>query len=541
MHDHDVFTSQIPKTKHGALYHAFLVAIGTSALVLCLLSFRTSGTAEVTSTSHVCTTTDLLSEANLGTDYRQFDIPALVSAGGFQQNLFGTTTVCSYQRYLGPALVEKDFLNYQFDQQGKLSKKIVSWQTELDQMAMTDLVSRNKIVALARTLTNADAITAQLYIISPNSDIFPRRPYPYAAWVTSVTIDSHTTISVFDAHAGNFVGQALPPPSQGFAFSGPSRLSPCSYPWTSLYQNASAWFSTWGYTTTALEFPLTSVERSVIEDPSTSLFYEIAHGGSTSWQNSCSGVANESMTTAHDIEEWMASREKMPFAFIASCDGLCATGDNTMSYELRKGSDEKTVTVGYCGMSVGTCLTSCWGQSLAWQDAFFNYINQGYTVGAAYDAALADHPNCNTCMQLAGDPDLIIAHAADVGISISDRPDPSIVGGKLAYILKLTNAGPGDAENVMATLTLPPTVQYQTYTTTSTTRCLLVNRNTLTCTVSKLTNTSPLTLSIQVKPLQAGTLTTSGTITASTTDQYQDNNTDQEQTTIYKTSIVPIP
>ncbi|UCC79630.1 MAG: IPTL-CTERM sorting domain-containing protein, partial [Candidatus Zixiibacteriota bacterium] len=142
-----------------------------------------------------------------------------------------------------------------------------------------------------------------------------------------------------------------------------------------------------------------------VQSMSTGMFYELAHGGSGSFANGCIGGTSYEFTTASNIESWIASYPKMRFAFIGSCGGMCNTGDNTFSYEFRKGSVTNTATVGYCGMAETYCAL-CWDYSISWQDALFNYMYQGWTVKAAFDQAMADYPACadtNNCMRFAGD------------------------------------------------------------------------------------------------------------------------------------------
>ena len=86
---------------------------------------------------------------------------------------------------------------------------------------------------------------------------------------------------------------------------------------------------------------------------------------------------------------------------------MCDTGNNTFSYEFRKGLNLHTVTVGYCDMAEDYC-GDCWSYSVGWQDALFSYMNQGWTVKDAFDQAQADYPWCagsNNCMRFAGDED----------------------------------------------------------------------------------------------------------------------------------------
>jgi hypothetical protein len=167
-----------------------------------------------------------------------------------------------------------------------------------------------------------------------------------------------------------------------------------------------------GYVTEAVVWPTEAQVRSHIQSHYTVLFYELAHGGSTSFSNAC-----DDSTRASEIETWIADYHKMPFAFIGSCGGMCSTDDGTLSYEFRKGSNEFTATVGYCGMSDSPCVDDCWyaGHTISWQSALFGYINEGRSVKAAFDLANADYPGCgaNECMRFAGDDRFTLVPVVD--------------------------------------------------------------------------------------------------------------------------------
>ena len=139
--------------------------------------------------------------------------------------------------------------------------------------------------------------------------------------------------------------------------------------------------------------------RSHIQSTETAMFYELAHGGSYYFHNICPD--GESIT-ATEVETWIACYTKMPFTFIGSCGGLCELGPNTLSYAFRKGSSEDTVTVGYCGMGTPECANA-WVYSVRWQDTLFRCMNQGDTVGEAFDRAMVEYPTCLDCMRIAGD------------------------------------------------------------------------------------------------------------------------------------------
>jgi hypothetical protein len=84
-----------------------------------------------------------------------------------------------------------------------------------------------------------------------------------------------------------------------------------------------------------------------------------------------------------------------------------------MSFEFRKGSNFDAVVVGYCGMDLTPCEATCWPDALDWQNELFYWMNQGYTVGNAFDRANLAFPFCAIaeCMRTGGDVDLVFAGA----------------------------------------------------------------------------------------------------------------------------------
>jgi hypothetical protein len=164
-----------------------------------------------------------------------------------------------------------------------------------------------------------------------------------------------------------------------------------------------------GYSTEEVEWPTESKVQSHVQSHETAMFYELAHGGSNYFASGCTGGYYAEYTSASEIESWIAGYEKMPFAFIGSCDGMAWTGDNTFAYEFRKGSGENTTVVGYAGMSEPQCDV-CWTYSLSWQNALFGYMSSGDAVKDAFDQANADYPVCATpnCMRFAGDEDFAV-------------------------------------------------------------------------------------------------------------------------------------
>jgi hypothetical protein len=320
----------------------------------------------------------------------------------FERMEIGDLIVFWHQRTIEGAVVEKDQIVYQFDSKSeKLLNKNMSWRDDLPQNIDVSIGAVE-----AESKVEGEPISSTLYIISPESDVYIVDNLPdHPCWVIRALRGDIMQIVVIDAVTGDSLGYGIPPPYTSFSFSGPQYESPCDGVWQGWYQSAEYWFNMLGYDCNGTVWPAKTTIQNHVQSMTTGMFYELAHGGSSYFANGCIGESYYEFTNASDIELWIANYPKMPFAFIGSCGGLCQTGDNTFSYEFRKGSLTNTATVGYCGMAETYCAL-CWDYSIGWQDALFNYMYQGLTVKAAFDLAQADYPACagtNNCMRFAGD------------------------------------------------------------------------------------------------------------------------------------------
>ena len=328
------------------------------------------------------------------------------NGGEFKRAEIGNKTIYFQQRMIGNAIVEKDFILYHFDKGTKgLSEKQMHWRKSLAEHIVPKITREQ-----AESMVEGKILFTKLYIISPKSDVFPLDPTPEnPCWVVRSALDDFIIITVIDAITGEQLAYGVPPPQfTGFSFSSPQYSNPCSGNWTSWYLNARNWFETMGYPTEAVKWPTKEKVQSHIQNTKTAMFYEVAHGDSSSFSSGCS---DSDYVTANEIMSWISDYPKMPFSFLGNCNGMCDTGAGTLSYEFRRGSLSDTATVGYCGMSEGYC-SDCWIYSVEWQDALFSYMNEGYTVQEAYDKAMADYPMCapsqGPCMRFAGDEDFAV-------------------------------------------------------------------------------------------------------------------------------------
>ncbi len=323
----------------------------------------------------------------------------------FQEGVFGDKIVYYHQRMIGEATVEMDNIVYQFDREtGELLAKRVNWREDLPRELPADLISRQE----AEEVVGGDIQFSKLYYISPRSAVFPIKPAPAdPCWVVRSVVDGRLVVKVVNAVTGAVLGDGVPPPYTAFSFSGPWE---CPYygAWTTWYQNAADWFDDMGYSTEAVKWPTLEQIRGHVKSDHTAMFYELNHGGSSSFMYGCDGSTGVDVT-AFKVAIWIANRAKMPFTFLGSCEGMCDTLGGSFSSAFRKSSWEATTTVGYCHMSESWC-SDCWGESIAWQTALFDYMNQGWSVYDAFLQANADIPSCglNECMRFAGDPDFAV-------------------------------------------------------------------------------------------------------------------------------------
>lgn len=352
------------------------------------------------------------------------------------------------QRKIEEAIVQRDYILYRFDKRTQeLQDMRINWRDDLPE-ELPQIIAKEQ----AQSMVEGEVRFSRLFYISGESDVFPIRPAPEnPCWVIESFKQGRITVTVIDAVEGRIAGYGVPPPYTAFSLTGPINFEEedCSDGWDGWYENARDWFNTMGYNTEAIRWPTEEETRNHIQSETTVMFYELAHGGSYGFTNACWDD-----TSADEIETWIADHYKMPFAFIGSCGGMCDTNDGTLSYELRKGSTENSATVGYCGMGGSPCAEECWygDYTIPWQTALFNYMNQGWTVKAAFDQANAEYPACgvNGCMRFAGDEAFVVVPVVigRGGKAHSPRPADKATDVTLNAILQWTAAVSADSHDV---------------------------------------------------------------------------------------------
>jgi len=306
-----------------------------------------------------------------------------------------------HQRMIGDAIVERDFIRYKFNlTTDQLIEDSVSWRDGLPE-SVEPVIAREQAEAMCEGMIQF----SDLWIISPGTDIFKLDPIPSnPCWIVSSIDNGRMMLTIIDAITGEKLGNGIPPPYEGFTQYGPDWGNCPMPPYYYAYaENARIWFEAMGYSTESVGNASGAKVQSHIQSDNTAMFYELDHGGSTSYHNQC-----DDDITATEIETWINAYASMPFAFVGSCGGLCALGDGNFSFEFRKGSSIGTATVGYCDMSAAWCAT-CWSYAIPWQTELFTHMDAGSTVQYGFTQANLDYPTCagaNNCTRFDGDASL---------------------------------------------------------------------------------------------------------------------------------------
>ena len=120
--------------------------------------------------------------------------------------------------------------------------------------------------------------------------------------------------------------------------------------------------------------------------------------------------------------------------------------------------------------------------------------------------------------------------AADVGITLSDAPDPVFINSQLTYTITITNAGPTLASSVIVTDTIPIGGAELTQASASQGAC--AGAPTITCALGSLNVGATATVTITVRPLVEGALSNTASVAADQSDSNLSNNQVSVSTTV---------
>ncbi len=120
-------------------------------------------------------------------------------------------------------------------------------------------------------------------------------------------------------------------------------------------------------------------------------------------------------------------------------------------------------------------------------------------------------------------------YAADLALNMSDRPDPTAVRGELTYTLDLVNQGPGPAEQIQLTNTLPEAEFLGVDSSQGT--CGRQN-SLITCQLGSLPAQEAIQVTIRLRPTREGNLINRAEVSARQLDPDPGNNSAEETTQV---------
>ena len=124
-----------------------------------------------------------------------------------------------------------------------------------------------------------------------------------------------------------------------------------------------------------------------------------------------------------------------------------------------------------------------------------------------------------------------VGAVGDLGVQVTDSPDPAHVGRTMTYVLEVTNHGPTSATDVAIVDTLPEGMRFGSVTTKEGT-CTL-STLIITCKVGMIESGDTTTLTIIVKPSRTGSsINTAKVSAAALTDLNAANDTAAQSTTV---------
>jgi uncharacterized repeat protein (TIGR01451 family) len=172
------------------------------------------------------------------------------------------------------------------------------------------------------------------------------------------------------------------------------------------------------------------------------------------------------------------------------------------------------------GTQVGDQVTFDLGTIPAGEDRLVLLLATATVAEAARNIASAQGTNTNVAQAVTTTQVLL---PTTLILTKTDNPDPAFVGGTLTYTLSVFNAGDSPAENVVLTDDLPDSVLFLS----SNVPCSLANLGVLICNLGTIPAHNVTTVTIQVRPLQAGTLTNDAAAQGTNTNLATDTETTQ--------------
>jgi uncharacterized repeat protein (TIGR01451 family) len=125
---------------------------------------------------------------------------------------------------------------------------------------------------------------------------------------------------------------------------------------------------------------------------------------------------------------------------------------------------------------------------------------------------------------------------ADLGVTMTDSPDPISVGSVLRYAITVTNNGPATATGVRIVDPLPSALTPVSVTTSQGT---CTGSTAITCSLGSLAASARATVEISVRPPAAGSLVNTAVVTSTSPDPVSTNDTATVETTVQAPAGAP--
>ena len=123
-----------------------------------------------------------------------------------------------------------------------------------------------------------------------------------------------------------------------------------------------------------------------------------------------------------------------------------------------------------------------------------------------------------------------VGQAADLAVGMTAKPAVAVLSSNVTFVLSVTNLGPNDATNVVVSQALP--VGAPVVTNYASQGTVAVNGTTLTCALGTIVRLSYATVTVVVQSTRIGTLSSTGSASASQADPVPGNNSATASATV---------
>ena len=170
----------------------------------------------------------------------------------------------------------------------------------------------------------------------------------------------------------------------------------------------------------------------------------------------------------------------------------------------------------------------------------FASTTQTLPAGLELGLAVTSHTNSATHFTTGQFSNFSVSQPlADLGITMTDSPDPQVVGGNVTYSIGVNNTGPDTAGVVTVTDTLPASVTFVSASASQ--GACTQSAGTVTCNLGTLSSGASATITIVVTAPAAGTLNNTARVSSAAVDANAENNSASASTGVATRPTVSMP